>query len=195
LTNGLLIAVLASGTVLLFVALIFYRSIEVGPNWTTFPGGFCRVVYSFFVGVAVYRFWLSTSFRLRTHMWLVVIALLAVFAAPFSPVSFPMLAVLILFPAIVFVGACSEPPKWADPICAQLGATSYAVYALHIPLLSLVIFAVEKRQLFASPNWVIANTHPSILTSPLTVSSVLILAWFLDRYYDAPVRTWLTGRQ
>jgi peptidoglycan/LPS O-acetylase OafA/YrhL len=192
LTNRRLIVMCAFGAVLLVASIIYYGSIGGGSNWATFLGGFCRAIYSFFAGIAVYRFWRSTSVRIRAPIWLIAVALLAIFAAPLPRAPFDMLCTLILFPAIVLAGAMCEPLKWLASTCIQMGALSYAVYVLHVPLYAMALFAVEKRHLFASPTWTIVTAHPSILTTPITVASVIALAWLLDRYYDIPVRRWLS---
>lgn len=180
------IFILAIGLVLLVGAGLFYGSLNVGTIKSTFSGGVCRVIYSFFAGAAVFRFWRSTSFRVRLPSWIIVGLLLAVFAMPFWRAQFDIIAALVIFPALVFLGACAEPPKWAEGISAELGTVSYAIYVLHSPVVVFVSVLVLAQPAIK------ALAHPGFISTPITWVALGLLVWGADRYYDVPVRRWLS---
>jgi peptidoglycan/LPS O-acetylase OafA/YrhL len=184
--NGLM-AMCAAGAVLLILWVLHSGSINAGADQKTLIGGFPRVIYSFFAGIVTYRFWRSTSLHISAPVWVVVVAILAIFTVPLPRLEFDLFATLVLFPGIVLVGAMNEPTRVFAPACAQLGTLSYAIYVLHWPIYLLVFYVVERRHLFGLLHLV----HPSLLSTPVTLVGIVALAWVLDRSYDIPVRRWL----
>jgi peptidoglycan/LPS O-acetylase OafA/YrhL len=141
-----------------------------------YPPAIARVMWSFFAGVAVYRFW-----RFRPAIQLpVALAGLALCLMLFFP---PELAwVLLGFPVLIYFAASAEPRGAMGGLCRQLGAASYAVYVLHWPIIAglqhfMPILPID------SP-W----------TTVVIYSLVVPLALLLDRVYDRPARRWLEKR-
>jgi peptidoglycan/LPS O-acetylase OafA/YrhL len=168
----------------LFVAsVLVYGAATAGGYWTNAWGGVARVTFSFFAGATIYQIWRRAAWRPRAPFWLVGAALLLIFVLPMPREAIDIPAVLFSMPALVYFGACCSPSARASDIMQRvLGDASYAVYVLHFP----VILIVDR---VVAPGMV----HRSLVTTPLTVGIVVILALWLDRAYDRPVRRFLSA--
>lgn len=145
-----------------------------------------RVVFGFFAGVLIYRV------SARVPVWLKVppLVLLTIMIAAFmwlpsgkALAGYDVFCALGLFPALVLLGANTEPGRWTRPAYSFGGVTSYAVYAIHYPLcfVATVFFAMAGYDSAAHAPW----------SGMIFIAALLVLAWGLDRYYDAPLRAWL----
>jgi peptidoglycan/LPS O-acetylase OafA/YrhL len=187
----LVAAAVVSGLVLIAVT-GHYGSLNTGANWLTWAGGLPRIVYGFTVGVILLRLMRDRGLRLPVGAALPVVAMLALLAAAPPPswrVASDLAISLVGFPLIVLASASVEPRRFAGTF-AFLGLTSYAVYTLHIPLMSLtasVVLLVTGRRLEALAPWV----------GIAFIVVLLAAAWAADRQFDHPVRRWamrVTGR-
>ncbi len=179
----LALALVASIAIAILVA--EHGDINLGAQWDGLAGGMARVTYSFFAGVLLRR----AEFAIRRPVsgLLVVAALLLALwlpvAAAWRPV-FDFAAVLVVFPLFVLVAAAARPNALA-PLFTLLGRASYAVYALHVPLLALVLGVLPR--LF----------HGHLPSGPLVgglfVVGVFGTALLADAAYDNPVRRRLLG--
>jgi peptidoglycan/LPS O-acetylase OafA/YrhL len=112
---------------------------DVGSTGAHFIGGFPRVSFGFFAGVLTYRIWSTAKWRPLLPQWATqgtAVALLLIFAASQSSPwgdRFDFTALLV-FPLIVYCGACCEPSLRSRSICLWLGSISYALYIIHSPL-------------------------------------------------------------
>lgn len=140
---------------------------------------FARVGFSFFAGVLIFRFWNATTFRPRVSPWLVALGLLVLLRFDFGLASF-MLAVVL-----VYLGACTEPVGWSRRVFSALGDVSYGVYMLHYSAMMLSLIVIPK--MLPSPS----NLAPWTGLGLMVI--VLGLAALLDRYYDRPLRRWLSA--
>ncbi|HLY79128.1 MAG TPA: acyltransferase [Caulobacteraceae bacterium] len=181
----LVIALSALAVIALSLA---FGSLDTGAYWNNFVSGFGRVAFSFLMGALIYRVWRHTAFRPKLPSWLVAGGLLVILASRFPHVVFDPVAVILLMPPLVFLGACCETvSNSATQIQTSLGEISYAVYTLHLPIIilgnHLLVADGALRGLVA---------HPALVAMPLTVSAILLTAWSLDAFYDRPVRRWLS---
>jgi peptidoglycan/LPS O-acetylase OafA/YrhL len=95
--------------------------------------------------------------------------------------------VLVGFPLLTAVACRFEPGPGVGRMFSFIGLMSYGVYILHQPI------GVLMRQAAKALAW----TPPSALgwlTGPAFLAFLVILAWQLDKRYDAPVRGWLRAR-
>jgi peptidoglycan/LPS O-acetylase OafA/YrhL len=154
-----------------------------------FELGSLRVVFSFFLGVAFYRALGPNPQRYRLPIVatpLIFAILATVLFAP-GPLgwAYDLVAVFVLFPAILILALMSNPGRnWLQAAFVNLGLASYPLYVVHVPFFWLV-----SKVLFH-------NSGPSLrvfgMASSLAV--VLALSWLLAKFYDQPVRGWLTAR-
>lgn len=161
-----------------------------GSDWQTFLAGFPRVGFSFFAGVLIGRH--LPRWRLRSD-WAWVLALLLVplfWLRAGDQVLADLLFALFASPALVAAGALIEPRRGARAM-ELLGAASYPIYVLHVPLLSLL---VRAQRVFDQDGRLGAPW-----SGMLACLLIIVAALLLERLYDRPVRRrvarWLDGRR
>ena len=157
-------------------------------SYSSFLVGFVRVAFPFFAGAFIYRYGL---FRLRFQIpsSAVAIALCAMLLAPIvQPQAvgiYDALAVTILCPTIVILGANANHSVYLSRIWSFLGKLSYPFYIIHLPIYNAV------NQLKRVPR------IPTTLIHALPVFGLLaaaVSAYYVMILYDEPVRRWLTSR-
>jgi peptidoglycan/LPS O-acetylase OafA/YrhL len=185
LSTRTLLGILFVAAVGVVVTIALKGSIQVGDAAQDFlPWGIVRTTYSFFAGIGIYRLWRSHSERMRVPLWVAPLAFMAVVAVPIVRALVDGTAVLVLIPAIIFFGACSQASGAKGTIMIAAGATSYATYTLHAPLLTWfnwVLWASVPR-LAHPPYWMAAVGTPCIVIGALLV----------DNYFDNPIRQFLS---
>jgi peptidoglycan/LPS O-acetylase OafA/YrhL len=166
-------------------AVTYWETPALGLTWSTFPGGLARVCFSFSAGLLVHR--LRGTLRTPGVPPLVLVAVLPVVAL-FSPGPVvQLLSVLLVFPAVVLLGARNEPGTVTAGVHASLGKASYCVYVLHRPLAALVYAAVLRfcgRPLEAFAPWGGVAFLVGLVAVGLVMTDV----------FETPARRWLTRR-
>jgi peptidoglycan/LPS O-acetylase OafA/YrhL len=188
LTKARLAWIIAISALLLAVATMHYDTTGMGWRYWGFWGGFPRVMFSFFVGVALYQIWRARRLP-SMPAWLAFVLLAAALCAPvtgawFAP--YQLFAGFVVFPLIVLFAAGSKVTGAAERACLRLGALSYGFYLLHAPLIALVEVALAEL-----------GIEPSTLDVALyvgVVAAALALTALLERYYETPFRRWLVRR-
>jgi len=174
----LLWGLIAISFVGLLAAMAIRHTLDVGPHVTTFWFGFPRVAFSFFFGVAIARLHRSRPPRLKVPSIAFLAVLAVVLSLPFTghavhPVE--ILAVCLVFPALVYWGA--EAIERSPRTGKLLGEVSYALYAIHYPIV------IGVAILFAA--WPMTHT---VIFQLLLVVAVTLLAWLAARC-DMVIRT------
>lgn len=162
--------------------------LEAGSAASNYYAGLARVGFSFFVGVLIFRLRSFATLRLKGIMAAVtalsIVALLCAVLGTNVLSANPLLAfvaIIILFPAMVFFGAAVPMPERGKRLSLRLGEISYPLYVLHVPLLS-PLFLLEHK-LPMTPAVRIAFFIYLALLVPLT--------WAIALYIDAPIRRFL----
>jgi peptidoglycan/LPS O-acetylase OafA/YrhL len=93
--------------------------------------------------------------------------------------------IVAVFPLVVWLGASARAGARTGRACAALGGLSYPLYIVHYPFV------------YTYTAW--TNEHHVALRDGLPVAAAtfvacVALAWLLLKYYDEPVRAWLTRR-
>ncbi len=162
-------------------------AMDAGWQWRSFGAGLARVAYSFFAGVLIFRLWKVASPKWRTPPVLLVAALCGILAAcpPAKyQAAFDLAATLLIFPALVFLGAASKPGKRAARLFAWLGGISYGIYVLQMPVFSYAHAIANK----------IGGDfgNVSLFLPAMSLMLVVAVATAADDCVDRPVRRELT---
>lgn len=158
------------------------QSLNAGHNWQTFWGGIPRVCFSFPFGVLVYRLW-STGKLPSVHvpLWAIFVIAVAVLGVRLPEMWVPLYevaVVILVFPPLVVVSLSNS--GIGIGLCRFLATISYPIYMLH---LTVFHFVWKLKDIFD-------------LQSPIAVVLILLttilISWLADKYFDRPVRIWLT---
>ena len=185
-TRTLVVLVALAGVALVALG-IAHGDLHFGSHWHNFAGGFARVIYSFGMGVIIYRT-AGSGIPIKPPPLLILLACGALFAvAPGTYTgAYEVLCVLIVLPALVVLGASVEPRGRLRDVFSFLGLISYGVYSLHFPLALLAKGVLQK----------VASDRMTLL-APWTgfafLVGLVIVCWIVDRAYDAPVRRYFAG--
>ncbi|UYO00518.1 MAG: acyltransferase [Devosia sp.] len=185
LTTRVLIGASAVGFVLCVIYGQRYGSLNVGYTWKGIPGGLGRVLFSFPLGVLIYRHRDALVRNWSWTAWPSFVLLTVVLAWPTNEALrpyFDLLAILLLLPAILIFAAGSRPSPSSIPLLTALGALSYGIYVLHGVFLRIVNTNFGLRDpVTAMQPW----------SGLLIIAAMVPICLFLDRHYDQPIRRWL----
>jgi len=192
LTTRRLLAVAAVAALALGASLLHFGDVDQGFTFATLLPGLARTIYGFSVGVLIGRGIGPGPRRTSVALFLVICATLAasILGRPEGTHRelWDGMCVFLVFPAVVYAGTLVEPPAWLRPVATGLGVTSYAVYALHAPLLSVVDSFL--RRLYHGDT---SGGAPYV--GIVVLAALLGGCWLVDRYYDSPVRRRLSASQ
>jgi peptidoglycan/LPS O-acetylase OafA/YrhL len=151
-----------------------------------------RLTVSFVLGLWLYR--IHNRVRLpKIGLLLLSLVLIICFQMPVFPKVgayslngiYDVACVVILFPLIILCGAHSDAGTGMIRLCELSGHLSYPLYITHIAFVYVLANFARTR-------------HPStdvILAGILVVLPLaILLAWLALKFYDQPVRAWLTRR-
>ncbi len=171
---------------------------HIGFGWSMadwgWIGGFLRLLFSFSAGMLMSRGFKAV--RVRGAFWICSALIVATMACPYVTGAdggpsvlnalYDSACTLFLFPAIVWLGACgSVTDRFSAGTCSFLGRLSYPVYIVHYPAMYL----------FYAWVWGNALTFDSVW--PVCVAifvGIIIFAWLVMRFYDEPVRRYLSRK-
>ena len=160
---------------------------DTGTKAISFYGTYCRVIFSFFLGILLYRLWKINCFTIQIPAIIpLILLLLVLIAPPFSVVQplFDILAVMAIFPLIILLGAQSQTHKKTDVIVTLLGRLSYAIYILQDIIYALINYLLTY----------VSSPYGSLLLTPMALLAVFLIAYLFDRFYDKPLRRLLTQK-
>ena len=171
---------------------------SVGVGWTidnvNFWGGFVRMLFPFSVGML-----LSRTFKPRKvkgSFWICSLMLITIFSVPYitkiSNISlnslYEVICIAIVFPFIVWLGACGQDEyHYTKKLNKLLGDISYPLYIVHYPIMYIFYkWLIEKKLYTFSETWI---------ESSIVVTSSILLAFAFLKFYDEPVRKYLSKRK
>ena len=158
-------AILLGISALALIVAIFHRgSIDAGWALGSFHYGMVRVMFGFSAGAMLYRFWPRWKVPNPLILTLLILALLMPVASP----AYQLGIALILFPWLLVIAANAPSFRGAK----TLGDLSYPLYIVHVPVFLILAAAWRPLQMFAA----------------------IAVAMLAVRYYDEPVRRWLTRK-
>jgi peptidoglycan/LPS O-acetylase OafA/YrhL len=172
---------------LLVFADLHFRSLDIGYNRIHFLGGFARVGFSFFAGVAVYRFQLARPCPIRISPWLLLAGATALLVQQIprglDRELYDAVCAVVVFPLFAYLATAVEPGPVGQKLFTLGGGASYALYLIHAPLGGVL------NQFFT----IYGRPRGSLLLGLTFIAVVSVLAVLVERYYDRPVRRWITG--
>lgn len=166
--RALAFIVLVSGVVLV-AAQIRLGGVDLGWGWPNLWGGVPRATFSFFLGVLVFRLDIP---RPAIPPILVLAAVPLLFCAP------PILAVLIGYPLVLIVA--TTPDARCAGIMTAMGALSYPLYVIHLPLLYWI-------------RWLLPLDLPEWASVAASLTLALLGAFAALKLWDEPIRRRMTG--
>ncbi len=169
---------------------------HLGVGWTlagsNFPGGMLRLLFAFPAGLLLARRFRPV--RIRGAFWLCSLSLAVLLAMPYVGSEqnhlfnglYDTLSTLLLVPLLLWLGASGHATDAATArICGFLGDISYPLYMVHYPSMYLFYAWVWNHGYTFSEVWPVA--------AALFAGNIL-LAWFVLKIYDEPLRRLLTAR-
>ncbi|MGE0827888.1 MAG: acyltransferase family protein, partial [Hyphomonadaceae bacterium] len=161
---------------------------DAGAMHSSFLGGLPRVAFAFAAGIGFHRIWRTYDLRLTfAPFWAPALLLIGVFAiqpGDLRPIV-DVLIVVFVFPIILWLGASARPQGWTASACKSLGDTSYALYALHSPLL------IAAGILWVQ--WDLGNVREMSWAPSFALAlGIIAIAYAAHTFYDAPLRQALT---
>ncbi|RZJ68820.1 MAG: acyltransferase [Flavobacterium sp.] len=174
------------GAVILFYVAINSKNIAGGWGGPNFWDGGARVLFSFLFGMLIYRS--NCIIKNKIGFLGLCIFLIIGFLIPYNDeynwLVEPML-VMIYFPLIVSLGAGSSLKPSVKKLAKLSGEISYPLYMTHYPFvwIFLTYVAVVKPSL---------STLAFVI--PISVISLIILAYLILIFIDAPMRNYLKNR-
>ena len=175
------------GGVGLCAALYIFGSADGGGYWQGAWVGAARALFSFFVGVALFRL----RERLRAPsipLPILAIALVLAFVPARGSAIYDFACIGFLFPFLVWLGAEASMSAPLRAFSLFAGFLSYPVYLLQAPLLwALPPLAVRLS------SFVPAGEIRQIAVQ-LYPCAIIAAAWLIARWFDQPVRAWLRRR-
>ncbi|HEX4848787.1 MAG TPA: acyltransferase [Novosphingobium sp.] len=142
---------------------------DLGAFAATAGLGLIRTAYDFTIGVLLHRAYLA---RLRAPVTgtiglaLPVVLVLVLLVDPAGRAWWDIATIGALFPALVWLGACTALPRPA--LGERLGGISYPLYCIHAPI--------------------VAMCHASARLMGLASLALVVAAWALNRWFDRPLQ-------
>ncbi|HSZ11380.1 MAG TPA: acyltransferase [Rhizomicrobium sp.] len=179
LRTRMLIAATLIGLVGTALVAIKSSDLNVGISPGNVMAGYIRFLFSFPLGVLLYRFHAAGKLPVLSMPAWLPLALAAFTFSGIGPQGAvrDVLIVALLFPAILVGSISGSVPHRLTKIFAWAGAVSYPLYILHWPLVAMIPVLVHGPEYLP-------------ISAALVVTVVLIAA-IVERYFDRPLQKWL----
>lgn len=146
------------------------------------PAGLLRVAVPFAIGMFLFRRRIFDALpQVPTVIAILTGGLLCALPIHGTP-TFDLLCIFVIFPLVISFGAQPIHAKWLGTSCRVIGALSYPVYLLHVPVSRIVGFVAKAVSPVIEPNILI------VLSMVGTIAASFIALYL----FDQPLRTWLT---
>ncbi|UAK23540.1 acyltransferase family protein [Sphingomonas nostoxanthinifaciens] len=185
-----LVAVLAA--VALVASGLALGTLDRGWGWDKLWMAPVRLAYPFVIGLWLYRVRHRLP-RVRLGLLPLSLVLIVAFAMPTLPDAhgirwnglYEAACVVLLFPAIVLLGAHSDAGAGMIGLCKASGRISYPLYITHFPFAYAWMNYVATAHPSTGASWVIGTA---------LLAFVLLVAWVAFTFYDVPIRARLRRR-
>lgn len=178
----LLSITILSGAVLIYLG-IDAGTVDLGWSAKTFLGGIIRIIFSFTLGVLLYKNMphLKTKILTSPYVLLALLSLCLILPIGSHTVYYDFICIFFIFPTFVCLACNSTTPKCLKKPFFMIGQTSYALYILHTPLV-----------MWMGGAWkIVMKTEPQEQALPgfLFMSvGIVLMSFFAATLFDEPVR-------
>lgn len=186
LQGKLLLVFIALCGLVLLAGVLYSRRLDVGWNWHSGLGGLARVCFSFYAGVFLARLHAIRPPKIGLPSAACLLAFCAVMALPVGPqwsAIVGLVVIFVFFPALIFWGA--EAVESHPAIGKAIGDASYALYAIHRPLLYMLVGGLASVNISALPK------PYSLTAEALFISSIGVLAWVINKLLSRPKKAFI----
>ena len=156
-----------------------------------FTGGISRLLFSFTAGLLLFRIFKPLS-NVKGFFWIGAIVLTVLLSLPriggaedmWKNGLYDAACSIVAFPLLVYLGASEQKmSKAMTGLCKFLGDISYPLYMVHYPFIYLYYAWVKNSNL---------SFEQSLPGAAGVVIGSFLLAYLSLRFYDIPVRRYLT---
>jgi peptidoglycan/LPS O-acetylase OafA/YrhL len=159
-------------------------SADVGWTIQSLSGGLARVAFSFMLGVIFFNW----GFRIKAPQLFcnplsLSIVLLAIVCLPGGGWQWDLFSIFFLLPLVLALGIASGSERSA-PLSEFLGDLSYPLYALHLPMVTLIGGLHDK---------LFSRFHQPLFFGLIGLALSVFTAIIVLKYFDIPVRRFLTN--
>ena len=160
---------------------------------TEFTGGFLRLLFSFSAGLLLSRIFKPVG-NVKGAFWICSLSIAVLLSLPriggaghlWANGLYDTMCCVAFFPLLVCLGASGKiADKYTNRICRFLGDISYPLYMVHYPFIYLYYAWVKNNNL---------TFTESLPGAAGVVVGSIILAYICLKFYDVPVRKYLTSR-
>ena len=140
-SDAILLCIIVLSGIFITYTSIINNGLDIGSHFNGILLGSSRVLFSFSVGLGVYRLWSSNRLPKIRIPWIVVAGSLTLLFLPaLGPWDgfYDLAVVAIAFPAILAVSTFNPPSNKLSGICLLLGRFSYPVYIMQGPVLRIL---------------------------------------------------------
>ena len=168
-----------------------------GIGWTldglNFVGGLLRMSCPFTIGMFLSRVFKPVA--VKGAFWICSLVLLILFHVPYIEGNgtyclngiFEAVCIILIFPVLVWLGASgTTTDSFSTRVCTFLGDISFPLYIVHYPFMYYFYAWLIDKKLFT-----LGETLPEAL---ITCAVSVIVAWVCLKFYDIPLRKWLSKR-
>lgn len=162
----------------------------IGVGWTidkvNFWGGFVRMLFPFSMGMLLARTF--TPQKVKGMFWICSVMLVALFAVPYIPSDggislnslYEFVCIALIFPLLVWLGACGTAEGGLSRISKTLGELSYPLYIVHYPIMYIFYKWLIKNEIYTlSECW-----FEVLLVIVLSIALAIVCL----KFYDEPLR-------
>lgn len=195
-SKGLLaLCVFLAGAALVHYCVTMPEGDVIG-GWSLAPDqlriGWTRLLYPFFAGLLLSR--VARPGRVRHAFPLCSLIVFTALALPrfggqqalWINGLYESLCIIAVFPLVVYLGASGTLASGLQTrLCSLLGNISYPLYIIHYPFIYWYTAWVRDHKL---------SLQAAFPVTAATYALCVLLAWLCLKYYDIPVRQWLTRR-
>lgn len=167
---------------------------HLGVGWTladnNLPGGMLRLLFSFSAGLLISRTFKPAN--IKGAFWICALAIILLLSMPYVGGEnrmwmngvYDAVCIIMVFPILVYVGASGKTKsKISLRITKFLGDISYPLYIVHYPSMYLFYAWLWRNGYTFSQTWHVALA---------LFFGNIVLAYLCLKFYDEPVRKYLT---